>query len=1192
VTSTKCRFAEVNWNKNLVPTFGFPPADLLFTSGFDGDTIPRPRIAVGRISAQNDADIQAYLDKVVVHDMQLQQCPQDWMKQVLHFGGGNNIYQQQEIRTILETKYEKVVEDTLMAGNVTSFYKTSPDPIQINQSQYLQALIDSGTTIMTFVAHASGTTFDISTDVPQNYNNKDRYPIVIANSCFVGDIHDPLRRIAEDFVLLPDKGSIGFIAEPDVGYLPNLAVYTEHLYRQIALINYGGTLGRSMQNAIDSVYADPNTLLNQYTYLFFKSVCTGMTLSGDPALVLNSFAAPEYEINQSGVYFTPATVSSDIDSFDVSVVIKNLGRASNISSVLHMKRTFPDGSVYERDTVLGVILYRDTITFRLPVDPSRGVGPNTFQFTADYFNNISECNEGNNQPPDIPLLIQSSDIVPVYPAEFAIVPNPSIKLKASTVNPFSPVKPYKFQIDTVDTFNSPFLTSTLINSSGGVVQWQLPFSLTENLVYYWRVARDSMPGDTIHPPWKESSFIHKLNITGWSQAHYSQFKKDEFININYKNAYDTTFRFVTSFSSLTVNNYYQPNNLLNPNYLINNVVQDYQMCFAIPSMHIVVIDSLTLKPWATDQYYFGNANTYDPSSQTGACRSRPEFYFIFRMNDTASRDSMIDMLVNDIPNGNYVVAYTAYNGQFSQWSQAQKDVFTSMGSTVINSLDDSNVYIFFTKKGYNNTTNEVVGDSIITAITLNEQLGGNWSKGYVVSVPIGPAVGWTSLHWEQAPFEALPGADSTAIDIIGIQANGLETPLAGFQGIQVGTPDLNISSIDATVYPKLKLQAYVQDEQLFTPPQLKRWQIYYDEIPELAINPNRYFKLNKDTLGEGEELRMEVAIENIGNVDADSLLTDFYLYDDDHVRHNLTSPKYKDTSPGDTIIASVKFSTGGYAGLNSLWIEANPRSDQPEQYHFNNFGQIDFRVNRDITNPILDVTFDGVHILNGDIISGKPEILVRLKDENKYLALKDTTNWQVFLKNPLGVQKRLRFEPNSCSGPGTELLKWCPAALPQNTFLIQHKPVFTLDGIYELWVQATDESGNISGDNDYRITFEVINKSTITEVVNYPNPFSTSTRFVFTLTGSEIPQQMKIQIMTVTGKVVREITQDEIGPIRIGRNITEYAWNGKDEFGDQLANGVYLYRVITRLNGSSIEKRETEADKFFTKGWGKMYLMR
>ena len=99
-------------------------------------------------------------------------------------------------------------------------------------------------------------------------------------------------------------------------------------------------------------------------------------------------------------------------------------------------------------------------------------------------------------------------------------------------------------------------------------------------------------------------------------------------------------------------------------------------------------------------------------------------------------------------------------------------------------------------------------------------------------------------------------------------------------------------------------------------------------------------------------------------------------------------------------------------------------------------------------------------------------------------------------------------------------------------------------------------------------------------------------RFVFTVTGAEIPDEIKIQIMTITGKVVKEIFQDELGPISIGNNITEYAWDGKDEFGDQLANGVYIYRVLVRKNGQFMEHRNTSGDKAFKKGYGKMYLLR
>ena len=207
-----------------------------------------------------------------------------------------------------------------------------------------------------------------------------------------------------------------------------------------------------------------------------------------------------------------------------------------------------------------------------------------------------------------------------------------------------------------------------------------------------------------------------------------------------------------------------------------------------------------------------------------------------------------------------------------------------------------------------------------------------------------------------------------------------------------------------------------------------------------------------------------------------------------------------------------------------------------------------------------------------------------IKDENRFLALNDTSNFLLYVRYPNSPsEKRLYF---------ANLLNFTPAQLPNNSCKIEWMPNLELDGKYLLRVQATDKSKNASGSVDYNITFEVINKQTITEVLNYPNPFSTSTRFVFTLTGSEVPDKFIIQIMTITGKVVKEITRNDLGNIHIGRNITEYAWDGRDEFGDKLGNGVYLYRVITRSNGDAVEKSATDADSFFKKGIGKMVIMR
>ena len=172
------------------------------------------------------------------------------------------------------------------------------------------------------------------------------------------------------------------------------------------------------------------------------------------------------------------------------------------------------------------------------------------------------------------------------------------------------------------------------------------------------------------------------------------------------------------------------------------------------------------------------------------------------------------------------------------------------------------------------------------------------------------------------------------------------------------------------------------------------------------------------------------------------------------------------------------------------------------------------------------------------------------------------------------------------------VMQWIPGDQNQNKFKIIYPTYFEKSGTYSLLVQGSDKTGNLSGDFEYEISFEVIHESRITQLLNFPNPFSTSTRFVFTLTGDRIPDDILIQIMTISGKVVREITEGEIGPIQIGRNITEFAWDGKDQFGDALANGVYLYRMKAKIDGQDINLLESGADKYFHKGLGKMYLIR
>jgi flagellar hook assembly protein FlgD len=119
-------------------------------------------------------------------------------------------------------------------------------------------------------------------------------------------------------------------------------------------------------------------------------------------------------------------------------------------------------------------------------------------------------------------------------------------------------------------------------------------------------------------------------------------------------------------------------------------------------------------------------------------------------------------------------------------------------------------------------------------------------------------------------------------------------------------------------------------------------------------------------------------------------------------------------------------------------------------------------------------------------------------------------------------------------------------------------------------------------------------ESRLSRLLPYPNPFSTATRFQYTLTGDAPPSDFILQIMTISGEIVREVDELEFGPMRVGTHLSEFVWDGTDQFGDKLANGVYLYRVLTRdQEGNPFQPYSNPAiDRYFKNGIGKVVILR
>lgn len=1209
-TYDKLKYNSQMYAQCLVPTFGHPGSDALLTATRTSIT---PRVAVGRLSVEAPADINVYLQKVkgyerVQRDAGGQYQTIDnklWMKRVLHMGGGEGAQQQGQFKTWL-LNYEDVIEDTLFGGVVYPFYKTSTAPIQEVQPDYLRELINTGVSLITFFGHSSAEAFDIAIDPPNTFTNLDKYHLLLSNGCFAGYLFNPQRGISEDFVLADGKAAIGFISTATFSSDYGLNVFTENFYKNLGQKNYGNSIGTIMRGTIQDVETCCPIVFN-------KIIAEEMTLHADPGIKINPHAQPDYALEPQMVSFLPATVNIEDESFELKVIVTNLGKAVDDSVNLVVTRYFPnanDGSISFVKRIRGTY-FSDTVSFTIPTGTSESFGLNTFHIKVDQNEEVAELSESNNELGALTLNITSEDVFPIHPYEFAIVPQQPIALKASTANVFAPVNTYRMEIDTTELFNSPLRDSAIITQTGGVLTWTPSITYMDSVVYYWRVGIEGK--DNFH----NSSFIFIANeYPGWNQSHYYQYKKDNYNNTSIDD--DRQFKFISDVRTVQVTTGTSADYGMGGSvpwsqlaHYVNGGLKHRWVCGGegFPGgLVLAVFDSATGSNWISksadrvldpvDGYYYNRVH------KNRHCKDRDFEGFDFPTigSNTFAFQQRIINFVNSVPNGNYILAYSVNSAYYNSWGQDLRNVFSDLGSQLVNDPSItccSNIpWAFFAQKGHPGTALEAKGAGLTSVLNFQATFTAQWYQGTVTTPLIGPAGEWGSMHWKYHPSETLSG-DQQSIDIIGVTHSGSETALDS----NITSLDYSIQQINASQYPYIRLRLDTRDDAARTPTQLDYWRVLYKKVPEAALCPNINFSFS-DSITLGENLSLSVACENVTEVDMTPLLVKYTLQSSGYAPVN-KFVRYDSLFANQTMNLEWMFNSecNCLGDLNTLVIEVNPVPenstgsifDQPEQFHFNNFGALTFKMDRDRVNPLLDVTFDGVHIMDGDIVSAYPEILITLKDENKFLLLNDTSLVNVYLVNPSQERVKMRYDDitmrfiEASSGSNNKAQVWL-------------KKEFEENGIYTLQVQARDRSRNISGTYgladgiDYRISFEVIREAMITNVLNYPNPFTSSTRFVFTLTGIQPPDYFKIQIMTVSGKVVRELTQFDMGPLHVGRNITEYAWDGTDEYGDPLGNGVYLYRVVASIGGEAIEKwkegPDRNTDKYFKSGFGKMYLAR
>ena len=1183
---------------DLVPPFGYPASDNLLASN-DNETVSA--IPIGRLSAVSPAEVEIYLEKVKEYESVGVNAPQTvagraWMKNIVHAIGGGNAQLSVEIGGYMN-QLKKIAEDTLWGANVESFSKSSAVASQLTSDQ-LKRLFEDGIGIVNYFGHSSSTSTEFNIDDPSAYQNQGKYPLFLVNGCLAGDIFNfevnrtsTINTLSEKYVLANQRGAIGFIASTHYGIVQYLNIYLHGIYNAFNKTQYSYSIGKTLEESFR--YLLSNSPGDYLARLHAEEV----TLQADPSIKLYTQSLPDYVIEDPYIKIPPVISVTD-NSFNLFAKFYNIGKAVHDSITIEIKRQYPDGSakVILNKRISGT-KYSDSLSLTIPVNPVLEKGENKLIITIDANNEQEEMSETNNSVTKSFFIVENV-ATPIYPYRYSIVNKSNITFYASTANPLVAVKNYVMELDTTMLFNSPFKKVVNQSMSGGLLAFKPIVTFADSTVYYWRVAVVPSSPDEEYV-WSNSSFIFlEGNMEGFNQSHYFQHMESGEDGLTL--AENRQWKFNMILNNLFIKNGTYPTASGQEASFVNSINGQSILGAGCNYDELIfqVIDPMTFKPWTND--FSGATGLYN--SLLATCGGNRIRNFQYLLSGSTSRKKAMDFL-DIIPDGTYVIVRSNTNPSsggntyVDQW-KADTALFGSgnslyhklynQGFVALDSFSRPRAFSFVFKKNDPAAFAPVYqfSQDQYDLISMSLDCPSPDSVGYINSPKFGPAKEWKKLYWDGTSLES-PSMDDPGVEVIGIKKDGSQET---FFTLDKSSKEFDISAIDAQEYPYLGLKMKNVDTADATPFQLKYWRVSYVPYPEGALAPNIFFE-GKDTADVGEKVKFGVVFKNISDKNFDSLKVKFLLTDKNNVQHDIDVSRQKPLISGDTLKMEYVVDTKDYPGLNIIMISFNPDNDQPEQYLLNNFLYKSLFVKGDNFNPLLDVTFDGVHILNNDIVSSRPHIIAKLKDDNKYLLLDDTSLVTVKVKYPDGTLKSFSFN--------TDTLRFTPALVntgnKDNTATIEFNPSFLADGDYQLIVSARDKSGNTSGQTAYNVGFKVINKPMISNMFNYPNPFTTSTAFVFTLTGSEVPQNLRIQILTITGKIVREITKDELGPIRIGRNITEYKWDGTDQYGQKLANGVYLYRVITNLNGKSLDKYKTEGDntdQYFNKGYGKMYLMR
>jgi hypothetical protein len=208
-------------------------------------------------------------------------------------------------------------------------------------------------------------------------------------------------------------------------------------------------------------------------------------------------------------------------------------------------------------------------------------------------------------------------------------------------------------------------------------------------------------------------------------------------------------------------------------------------------------------------------------------------------------------------------------------------------------------------------------------------------------------------------------------------------------------------------------------------------------------------------------------------------------------------------------------------------------------------GIFSLMLSNDSRPPNIKIDVADQNFADGDVVSSEPKIHALISDDNGIDLL--YRNIDILMSLDAGEFKPAKQEDY--------IFNWEPSS---NDVAVNFAPGKLEPGNYEAKFQAYDLNGNLGVRS---IKFEVKSEFEIEEksLMNYPNPFERETDIVFQL--SSVADDAIVKIYTVSGRLIRTLEDQNV------INFVTIHWDGRDEDGKEVANGVYYYKLRLKRQG-------------------------